>query len=92
MKPSLKKKIIKGLGKYRSSNSQKKKLEGLKNIGNKNATNEDEILEIEENLIAEKNLKLPNKFSKNETTNEEEKRDQNIEEDKKDLPVLNREG
>ena len=92
IKPNLKKKKIKGYNGHNSTNSQKEQLGGLKNIENKNITNEDEIFEIDENLIQEKNLNFPNKLSKKEITNEEEKRDQNIEEDKKDLPVLNREG
>lgn len=74
MKPSLKKQLKDQVNIVHQI-LKKKKLRGLKNIGNKNVANEDEILEIDENLMVEKNLKLPNKFSKNETTNEEEKRD-----------------
>lgn len=72
IKPNLKKKI-KGLNGHNSTNSQKEQLGGLKNFENKNITNEDEIFEIDENLIQEKNLNFPNRLSKKEITNEEEK-------------------
>lgn len=73
------------------SKSNKHKKGKLENEAIHNLFNEDEVYDINDNLEDEKKIKLPFKESQ-ESFKEDDKKDEKIEVDKKDLPVYNRQG